>query len=189
MATAPSKFDRLPKALPGIRDFNAVKGIFYILIGAVLYMGHAAFIPVALAMLFGLILSSPVEAMHKSGVPRGLSSVFILILALAAIAGLVALLWSPAQEWYASAPQTLSVIQKKITPVARLMSHLEELTNRAGAMAATAPGGHAATVAVPQTDAASAALAVVRDSVVALATFVMLTLFLLRPAARPWWPG
>jgi predicted PurR-regulated permease PerM len=179
MDPAPSKFDRLPKALAGLRHFNAAKGIFVILIGTVLYIGHAAFIPVALAMLFGLILSSPVEALHKLGVPRGLSSLFILVLALAAIAGLVALMWNPAQEWYASAPHTLSVIQKKVTPVARLMSHLEDLTNKAGAMGATKPGAQEPTVAVAQASGASVLLGSVRDSAIGLATFVILTLFLL----------
>ena len=142
MVTGPSKFDRLPKTLSGVRDFNAAKGILVFLVGCLLYVAHAAFIPVALAMLFGLILSSPVEALHKFGVPRGLSALLILIVALSAFAGLIALVWNPAQDWYASAPHTLSIIQKKITPVARLMAHVEELTSRAGAVGS--PGHPAA---------------------------------------------
>ena len=180
MEPAASKFDRLPKALAGVRDFNAAKGIFVVLLGAVLYLAHAAFVPVVLAFLFGLILSSPVEALHKLGVPRGLSSLFILIVAFAIIAGLGALLWNPAQEWYASAPHSLSVIQKKVRPIARLMSHVEELTSKVGAMgAAKKPGVPEPTIAVDQGNAPSAALAVVRDSAIGLATVVILTLFLL----------
>ncbi len=73
MSTEPSKFDRLPKTLRGLREFNAAKGILLFLIGALLYVAHTAFIPVALAMLAGLILSSPVEALFRLGLPRGLA--------------------------------------------------------------------------------------------------------------------
>lgn len=180
MVTGPSKFDPLPKTLSGVRDFNAAKGILVFLIAGLLYVAHAAFIPVALALLFGLILSSPVETLHKLGVPRGLSAVLILIVALSAFAGLIALVWNPAQDWYASAPRTLSIIQKKITPVARLMAHLEELTSRAGAVGSS---GHPAAAPVPAPPAPQngsvGVLADVRDSAVGLATFVIITLFLM----------
>jgi predicted PurR-regulated permease PerM len=178
MSTEPSKFDRLPKTLKGLREFNAGKGILLLLIGALLYVGHTAFIPVALAMLAGLILSSPVEALFRVGVPRGIGAVLILILALSAVAGLVALVWTPSQQWYASAPHTLSVIQRKFTPVARLMNHIEQLTDRAGKVGA--PGSpEPTTVAVPQESTSRILLSTARDAAIGLATFVIITLFLL----------
>jgi predicted PurR-regulated permease PerM len=178
MSTGPSKFDRLPKTLKGVREFNAGKGVLLFLIGGLLYVGHTAFIPVALALLAGLILSSPVEALFRLGLPRGLGAVLILITALAAVAGLVALIWSPSQQWYASAPHTLSVIQRKFTPVARLMNHIEELTDRAGKVGAPTSAEPAA-VAAPQESVARVLLSTVRDAAIGLATFVIITLFLL----------
>jgi predicted PurR-regulated permease PerM len=178
MSTEPSKFDRLPKTLKGVREFNAAKGILLFLAAALLYVGHTAFIPVALAMLAGLILSSPVEALFRLGLPRGLGAVLILVMALAAVAGLVALVWTPSQQWYASAPHTLNVIQRKFTPVARLMSHIEELTDRAGKVGAPTPAEPTA-VAAPQESAARVLLSTVRDAAIGLATFVIITLFLL----------
>lgn len=178
MTTGPSKFDRLPKTLGGLRHFNAGKGILIILIGAILYVGHSAFIPVALALLAGLILSSPVELLFRWGLPRGLSALFILAGALAIVVGLLALLWSPSQQWYAAAPHTLTTIQKKFTPVARLANRLEELTNRAGKVTAVGPA-EPATVAVAQESGSAAVLAAVRDSAIGLATFMIITLFLL----------
>jgi predicted PurR-regulated permease PerM len=179
MSTGPSKFDRLPKTLKGVREFNAGKGILLFLIGGLLYVGHTAFIPVALAMLAGLILSSPVEALFRLGLPRGLGAVTILILALAAVAGLVAMVWGPSQQWYASAPHTLSVIQKKFTPVARLMNHIEELTDRAGKVGAPSSPEPPPVAAAPQESAARVLLSTVRDAAIGLATFVIITLFLL----------
>jgi hypothetical protein len=69
MTTNP--FDRLPKTLATVRTFNAGKGILIVLIGAILYIGHSAFIPVALALLAALILSSPVEMLFRLGLPSG----------------------------------------------------------------------------------------------------------------------
>ena len=178
MSTEPSKFDRLPKPLKGVREFNAGKGVLLLLIGALLYVGHTAFIPVALAGLAGLILSSPVEALFRLGLPRGISAVLILVTALAAVAGLVALIWTPSQQWYASAPHTLTVIQKKFTPVARLMSHIEQLTDRAGKVGAPNPPEPTA-VAAPQESTSRILLSTVSDAAVGLATFVIITLFLL----------
>jgi len=178
VATGPSKFDRLPKTLAGVRNFNAGKGILLFLIGGLLYVGHSAFIPVALALLAGLILSSPVEALHRLGFPRVLGAVLILMIALAAVSGLVALVWAPSQQWYAAAPHTLSVIQKKFTPVARIMEHIEELTNRAGQVGAAKAAERPAPV-VTQESASSAVLATLRDSAIGLAGFVIITLFLL----------
>jgi predicted PurR-regulated permease PerM len=173
-----SKFDRLPKTLATVREFNAAKGILVFLIGALLYFAHAAFVPVALAFLLALVLSSPVEALHRLGVARGLSAALILMLALSALAGLVALTWTPVQDWYASAPQTLAVIQKKITPVARLMAHMEELSKRAEVVGSNTKAP-APVVAVAQAGATATVLAAIRDSAVGLATFSIITLFLL----------
>jgi predicted PurR-regulated permease PerM len=36
-------------------------------LGVVLYVGHVAFIPVALALLLSLVLSGPVELLHRFG--------------------------------------------------------------------------------------------------------------------------
>ena len=177
MTTNP--FDRLPKTVASVRDFNAGKGILFVLIGVILYIGHSAFIPVALALLAALILSSPVEMLFRLGLPRSLGALLILVATLAAAAGLLALVWTPSQQWYASAPHTLATIQKKVTPVARLMSRLEELTDRASQVAAAPSAALPATVAVAQASAPRAVLAIIRDSAIGLATFVIITLFLL----------
>jgi predicted PurR-regulated permease PerM len=178
MSTGPSKFDRLPKALAGVRHFNAAKGILAVLIGAVLYIGHAAFIPVALALLAALILSSPVEMLFRLGLPRGYCAVLILLAALSAASGVAALVWTPSQEWFASAPHTLSVIQKKFTPVAKLMGHIEELSNKAAQVGAV-KSAEPAQVAVAQESMSRSFLAMLRDSTIGLATFMVITLFLL----------
>jgi predicted PurR-regulated permease PerM len=149
------------------------------LIGAILYVGRAAFIPVALALLAALVLSGPVEWFFRHSVPRALSAVLILIAGLAVLGALISMLWVPGQQWYASAPQTLAAVQRKFTPVARLMSHVEELTNRAGKVASAGGPAVRPIAAVAQDNGSRAVLATLGDYVVGLIAFVMITLFLL----------
>jgi predicted PurR-regulated permease PerM len=174
-----SPWDRLPKTLAMVRDFNAGKGILIFLIGSLLYFGHQAFIPLGLALLAALILSSPVELLYRLGLPRGLSALLILMATLTAAAGLVAMVWTPSQQWYASAPRTLATIQRKITPVARLMTHLEELTNRASQVGGPPRAAQPTTIAVAQENASRVVFATIRDYAIGLLTFVIVTLFLL----------
>ena len=88
-----------------IRQFTAAKFLVIVSLGLLLYFAHVAFIPIALALLFALVLSGPVEALHKLRVPRSVSATLILVIVLGIIAGTVDFMWAPAQQWFASAPQ------------------------------------------------------------------------------------
>ena len=79
--------------------FTANRFLTWTAAGALLYFGHAAFVPIALALLFALVLSSPVEALQRLNVPRGLSAAIILLAALAILAAMAELIWAPSQEW------------------------------------------------------------------------------------------
>src|SRR5271154_2248937 len=134
--------------IPRARPVTAGKAIVWGALGVLLYVAHVAFIPVALALLFGLVLSSPVEALHKIRVPRSLSAALILVIALSALGGIVALMWTPAQEWFAKAPQTMSTIRQKVSPIAKFMNHIDDLRKNAGNLAAQGHAAPAAPVAV-----------------------------------------
>ena len=54
-------------------------------LGLLLYEAHVAFVPIALALLLALVLSGPVEALHRLRVPRGVSALLILLVTLALI--------------------------------------------------------------------------------------------------------
>ncbi|MGC2185781.1 MAG: AI-2E family transporter, partial [Terriglobales bacterium] len=151
-----------------------------------LYFAHAAFIPIALALLFALLLSSPVEALHRKGIPRGLSAVVILVIILSAVGVAVALLRAPAQEWLAAAPRTASIIQRKIGPAARLMQRIDVVTSRAGHLTDSSTNGAAPpkppVVATASTDS-DTVLTETRTAMVSAVTVVILTLFLLAAGA------
>jgi predicted PurR-regulated permease PerM len=150
-------------------------------VGLLLYVAHAAFVPVALALLFALILSGPVEALHKWRVPRSVSAGLILMVAVAMVAGVIDFMWAPTQEWFAGAPRTMVIIKQKITPVAKFMSRVEDLRKNAGSIGSTsgrAPAQTAAVVAA-QESAPVMILDATREAVVGMLTFLILTLFLL----------
>ena len=102
-------------------------------IGALLYYAHVAFVPVALALLLALVLSGPVEALHAWRVPRSVSAAVLLISILGILAALVNFVSIPAQQWFAAAPHTLRVIEKKVRPFEQIMSRVDELRNSAQA--------------------------------------------------------
>jgi predicted PurR-regulated permease PerM len=80
-----------------VRHLTAPRLLVLGALGALLYIGHVAFIPIALALLFALVLSSPVEGLYKHGVPRGIGALVMLAVAQALLIAAIALLWKPAQ--------------------------------------------------------------------------------------------
>jgi predicted PurR-regulated permease PerM len=148
--------------------------------GALLYFAHAVFVPIALAILFALLLSAPVEALHKKKLSRPVGAALILLIFLALVGATVDLLWDPAQQWLAAAPRTASVIQRKLGPASRIMQRIDAVTNRAGHL--TDSG---ANTAAPPQNAASATngptrmLVQTREIIVSAMTIVIMTLFLL----------
>src|SRR5450755_2720780 len=88
--------------------------LVYGLCGVLLYLAQAVFIPIALAVLFALVLSSPVEALHRKGLPRTVSAVLILLIFVGLTGFAVDQLWAPAEQWLAGAPRTVKIITEKL---------------------------------------------------------------------------
>jgi predicted PurR-regulated permease PerM len=168
--------------VPRSRPIATGKVIIWGALGVLLYVAHVAFIPLALGLLFGLVLSAPVEALHKIHVPRSLSAVLILVLALSALGGIVALMWTPAQEWSAKAPQTMTTIRQKVSPIAKFMNRVDDLRKNAGNLGAqgrAAPGAPAAAPAAASESASALIVDVGAPVIAGVLTFIIVTLFLL----------
>jgi predicted PurR-regulated permease PerM len=151
-------------------------------LGALLYVGHEAFIPVALALLFALVLSGPVEALHKWRVPRSVSAALILIIVLSAVGGTVDVMWEPAQQWFRSAPQTVQTVKRKLSPAIKFVSHVEEVVASAGAIGADTRAHGPAQPSAAQAPSGSAPALLfdaTRGFVASVVAFVIITLFLL----------
>jgi len=173
----------------GSRSSMAVRLLAGLAIGALLYFAHAAFIPIALAVLFSLLLTAPVEALHRRGLPRSASAIVVLAVLASLIGGSVNLLWTPAQSWWASAPKTLMMIEKRSRPVAQFMNRIEMLSSRAGEIGVAQVPSTAnlagsviqkdARESPPNADIAVEILDQTRDALVGIVTVTILVLFLL----------
>lgn len=159
--------------------FRAVRGLLILAIGALLYVGHQAFVPVALALLLALILSGPVEALHARRVPRSLSAFVIMLSVLGALAGTLNFISVPAQQWFAGAPQTLKVIKQKVRPLSKLMNRIDEIRDSAGNMGSSAKAPVAAPTPVAQSNAPMVIFESTRDALLSAMTVIILTIFLL----------
>lgn len=166
---------------PRSRPLTSGKLLVWAALGTLLYVAHVAFIPLALALLFALVLSGPVEALHRIRVPRSLSAALILVIVLSALIGIGALMWSPAQEWFAKAPQTMALIKKKVTPIGKVVNHVEDLRKDASVIGAQGHGA-APAAATPSAPSESAPALIVDTGAPAIASVLCLlivTLFLL----------
>ena len=180
MSKAPTESEK-PRAMR-VGQVTPIRVLVWGAIGLLLYVAHVAFIPIALALLFALILSGPVEALRKIRVPRSIGATLILAIVLAVVAGTVDLMWTPAQQWFAAAPQTMKIIKRKVAPVGKFMTHLEDLRNSAGNITASGrvPPASAAAPAPAEKESAPALLFdATSEAVICAITFVIVTLFLL----------
>jgi predicted PurR-regulated permease PerM len=160
------------------RASRALLVLATVTVGALLYFGHEVFIPVALALLFAMVLSNAVEGLHRLGLPRAVSAFLMLLILITGIGAATDALIEPAQKWLASAPTTLQVVERKIRPVERWMHRMEGLTHRAGEMGgahAQPPAAGAPPAAISGSEVLSATGATLADIV----TIIILTLFLL----------
>ena len=159
------------------RASRALLVLATVAVAALLYFAHEVFIPVALALLFALVLSNAVEGLHRIGLPRPVSAFLMLLILITGIGAGIDRFLEPAQQWLANAPHTLQVVERKIRPVERWMHRMEGLTQRAGEMGGSHP---------PSASAASAAavsgsevLTATGTTLADIVTIVILALFLL----------
>jgi predicted PurR-regulated permease PerM len=179
------KEDTLVEAPVGGRSekprVTAVRVLVAGAIGLLLYFAHVAFVPIALACLFALVLSGPVELLHGLRVPRSASAVLLMLVLLGMMAGISDMLYEPAQHWFAEAPHTVKVIEKKIRPLAQFMNRVDALRNSAGSMG-TAPHPQTqapAPASSPEETAPFLLLDATRGALLSTLTLIILTLFLL----------
>jgi predicted PurR-regulated permease PerM len=158
---------------------KSVKALLAGAIGLLLYFAHFAFIPIALALLLALVLSGPVEALHGWRVPRSVSAAVLLIVTLGIFAALVNFLSAPAQQWFAAAPHTLRVIEKKIRPLEQIMGRVDALRSSAGSIGSSTRATPPPTLSAPEESAPFMLLDATRDAVLSSVTVIILTLFLL----------
>jgi predicted PurR-regulated permease PerM len=168
---------------PGSRGITPGRLLAAGAVGLLLYVGHVAFIPIALALLLSLVLSGPVESLHRLGLPRALGAALVMLVIVGLAGVLTEFLAEPAQHWFAEAPRTVKVIARKARPLSQFMSRVDDLRASADNLAVAAhpqPALAAAPVAAPPVQSGPALLLdITRALLLGTITVIILTLFLL----------
>jgi predicted PurR-regulated permease PerM len=148
-------------------------------IGLLLYAARAAFVPVVFALLIALVLSSPVEWLHRRGMPRTLGAALILLLFVGALGLTLGAIWTPAHAWAAAVPAVIERAEQKLGPVA---SALERVVVAAKPEATPVPSA-ASRLESMELSASTALLSQAPAIAANAVTVVFLTLFLLAGGA------
>ena len=127
-------------APPSSGDSNAVAvaaiTISLVLTIGALKLGRAVALPVVLAVLLTLLLSTPVRWLRHHRVPERLGAAIVVFGALALGAVAAVLLVAPAVEWMATAPATLQKVEVKIRRLAKPIAAIQQTADRMQQVAA-----------------------------------------------------
>ncbi|MBV8784279.1 MAG: AI-2E family transporter [Gammaproteobacteria bacterium] len=122
---------------------------------AALREGREMLIPIALAILFSLVLSGVVERLHRWRIPRSVSALVLLLLSAVVVVGIGQMLWAPAQQWVQNAPHVLRTIEHKVRPARSALARVNDIAERTAALAGNTPSDPHAGTAAPAVTAAS----------------------------------
>jgi len=116
----------------------ATIGIFLLLFGGFLYLGREILVPILIAAVVALTLAPLVKAGERRGISPWLTSVFIVVLGLGALALAATALAGPVSEWIGRAPEIGASIKQKLAVLDQPLSSLRELETALFGSAATA---------------------------------------------------
>ena len=85
-----------------------------VIIVTALYLGREIFVPVALAILLSFVLASPVSALQRIRVPRGIAVVGVVLFAFAIIFALGSMIATQLNRLAGDLPRYQTTIQSKI---------------------------------------------------------------------------
>ena len=106
--------------------------ILGVIIVSALYVGREIFVPVALAILLSFVLASPVSALQRLKVPRGVAVVGVVIFAFAIIFALGSLIATQLNRLAGDLPSYQVTIQSKIQSVRGITGGSSTLERAAG---------------------------------------------------------
>jgi predicted PurR-regulated permease PerM len=106
--------------------------ILGVIIVTALYVGREIFVPVALAILLSFVLASPVSALQRLRVPRGIAVVSVVLFAFVIIFALGSLIASQLSRLADDLPRYQATIQSKIQSVRGVTGGSTTLERAAG---------------------------------------------------------
>lgn len=116
-------------------------GLFVVVLFGVLYQAAELFVPIAIAVLFTLLLSPIVRRLSRLGLPRALAAAVVVVVALGIIGSGVWALSGPALDWVESAPRSLLEARDKLEALRDSLASVQKATQEMAEAAEQATGG------------------------------------------------
>jgi predicted PurR-regulated permease PerM len=116
------------------RNDVAVVGLVVLATLYTLYFARALVLPVVLAVLFSILLSPSVRALHRIRIPEPIGALIVLLGVISAIVFAADKLSAPATEWLNKAPQSLSQIELKTKSLKNFVGEVRRITDRISTM-------------------------------------------------------
>ncbi len=105
----------------------ATIGIFLLLFGVFLYIGHAILLPVLAAAVVALTLAPLIRAARNIGIPSWITGPLIVLAGLGALSLAATALAGPVSEWIGRAPEIGASIKAKLSVLDQPLAALREL--------------------------------------------------------------
>jgi len=111
-------------------------GIFIILCLIVLRLGAPIFVPLFVAIGLKFVLVRPLRLVERLHVPRKLASALVVLMLMAASAGVISLLAMPASEWASQIPDSLPQLKSKLRFLSKPVEQTQDILKQAEDFAA-----------------------------------------------------
>jgi predicted PurR-regulated permease PerM len=144
-----------------------------------LHVAASLLLPILLAAVLALLLTPPVAALTRIGIPQVAAAAVVVVAVLAALGALALQLAEPVQRWMDVAPSELRRIEIKLRVIKRPVEAVKEATDKVAQIAAVGePKKKPATVAV-EGPTLLRFLNLTQATVVTFLTMILLVYFLL----------
>lgn len=128
---------RITGGLHGPAGATAVASVGLLLLGVfyTLYLGREFFLPITVAVLLNFLLTPPVRALKKIGMPAPIGAGVMLIVFFGVVGYGTYRVWTPAMEWVERAPTALANAEVKLRSVREPVERLREASEQVEAIA------------------------------------------------------
>ena len=113
----------------------ATGGLFLLAAFYTLYFGREFFLPIAIAVLLNFLLTPPVRALKRVGIPAAAGAAVILVAFFGAVGFGIYRAWPPAMKWLDRAPQALAEAEVKLRSIREPVERIREAGEQVQALA------------------------------------------------------
>lgn len=117
----------------------AVSGLFVLAVLYTLYFAKPVLLPIALALLFALVLRPLVRALQRLRLPETLAAAIVVGGLLSVTASGIYFLAEPAMKWAENAPKTLREVERKVSGLKNSLATVQRATEKIDDITRTDP--------------------------------------------------